>query len=141
MPEFMNPIIQKCQELYNEGLSVDSVCARFKSLGVWEISISMNSSKNDRKRCSDAFSDLKNMPKGISVFIWERMPDERFEIRASEEGLASLIHELAVVGCAEDWCKFGESYSPDTPLTANKILAQQYGYPSYCTKPNKWFRR
>lgn len=116
-----NLIIQKCEELSAEGLSISSVRATPKN-GTILVSISINTfvplgegSDLPRHRVT---IDHENCPKSVKIYGKDRYPNEEFELPGNEEQAEAYIRDLAKYGKSNDVARFGDDW---------------------VTKPNRWF--
>ena len=124
----MNPILDKIQALYTEGLHINAVGADKITNGRWQVWIGIA----DMLPLGEGGDlphhvvkvDLDNLPKGVSAFGFEKYPNEVFEVEASYEGIEHFMREVAREGKAQDLCRF----DGDAPT-----------YPHLLTKPTAWF--
>lgn len=118
----MNPILEKAESLWTEGLPIRSITAHHRGPGrcgvqfVIELMLPLGESET---------SNQCDVP-GIALMGWERYPDEWIEVSASEEGIEELMRQVAHAGGSVDLVRF------------DGALPQ---YPQFMTKPVKWYRK
>lgn len=125
----INPIVKKCEALREEGYSVSAVTIRRTGENRLQVNISMNTFVPEAEGSDEIGNysvviDRKNLPNGMTIGGFSRVPDEIMHLAGNEEQAEALIKEVATVGEACDFAKF----NGDTP-----------DYPHWLTKPDKWF--
>lgn len=122
----MNPIIEKIEQLREEGLPVSAVRIERQKSG-WLASISIPAylphGEGDGTCGAKYIITIDPPPPGVGLRGWERYPDQTVPLLGSEEQMHAMIVAVAREGGAIDWARFdGEADS----------------YPHFLTKPNKW---
>ena len=117
----MNPIIEKAEALWGEGLSISSIRASRSDVG-WDVNFSINVfvPLGEGEMGIVGFDEP-----GVKVGGWERYPDQKLTIYGSEEGISELMRQVADEGRALDMARFD---------------AEAPNYPQFVTKPAKWYR-
>lgn len=122
-----NPLIEKCQQLFDEGLPVSAVWLRQES-GEWYALFSVHKyvphGEGGELPRHKVTLDRKDMPEGVTAKGWQRWPDQRLSLGVlPDDRPEQLIAELATAGESQDWAAFGDGLER-----------------RYLTKPNKWFK-
>ncbi|NJL18805.1 MAG: hypothetical protein HC901_00310 [Bdellovibrionaceae bacterium] len=123
----MNPILEKVHALAAEGFKINAVGADRAGKNRWrvwiDVALMLPLGEGGEAPHHKISVNLENLPKGISVSGFERYPRQTLEVVASDEGIESLMQEVAREGRAQDCVRF-DGAAPD--------------YPHFLTKPNKW---
>jgi len=122
-------IIGRCEALYDEGLSVSSICIEMRDGGGLTAVLSINTffplgEGGDLPRHKVTI-DRDNCPAGVTIQGWDRHPSVRLDLAGNAEQAEAIIREVARRGQAQDWT----AVNHDLP-----------SYPHFLTKPRKWFR-
>ena len=122
-----NQITQKCQECYEDGLSVSAVRITVGQRGMLNVSLSINTyvplGEGGDMPHHTLRIDRANVPDGVQCGGWDRHEDVTLQLSGNEEQAEALIQVVAEDGNANDTARFDND-----------------GLVSYLTKPNKWFR-
>jgi len=123
----VNPIIEKIEALWNEGLPTSAVRIERRGPASWIASISvaayMPYGESDGS-CGPKYQiAIEPPPPGVGLRGWERYPDQIVPLSGSEEQMLALIAAVAQEGLAQDWARFDGGAE---------------GYPHFLAKPNRW---
>jgi len=123
----VNPIIEKIESLWQEGLPTSAVRIERRGAASWIASISvaayMPYGESDGS-CGPKYKiTIEPPPPGVGLRGWERYPDQIVPLIGSEEQMHAMIVEVAKEGRAQDWARFD---------------GEMETYPHFLTKPNRW---
>jgi hypothetical protein len=131
----MNPIVERCEALAEEGWSIAAVMIFLDKDGL-EVRIDRNSMlpmqevEGELPGGHSVTVDTRNLPAGVSAFGWSRPPQDVFRLAGNAEQAEVLIVGVMHEGEAQDWACFDRARWLTKPNKWNSVLRRIQGRPA-----------